>query len=219
MTQWTTEAVFFDLDGTLADTAPDLRAAMNRLLAEEERPTIPLARFRPHVSGGAPAMLGAAFGAKPEDPGYAELRLRFLDHYEAAPCAETRLFPGVPELLDALDARGIAWGIVTNKTERFTRLVAAALGLDARAACIVSGDAVPRPKPAPDPLLHACALAGIAPARSSYVGDDLRDIQAAKAAGMRAVAAAWGYLGDGPPAGEWGADDIIERPGALLDLL
>ena len=213
------EAVFFDLDGTLADSAPDLHAAMNRLLAEEGRPAAPIASFRPHVSGGAPAMLGAAFGVTPEHHGYGALRLRFLDHYEAAPCVETRLFPGVPALLDALDARSIVWGVVTNKTERFTRRVAAALGLDTRAACVISGDTTPRPKPAPDPLLLACKLAGIAPRASAYVGDDLRDIQAARAAGMRAVAATWGYIGDGLPVSEWNADEIIDHPDALIGRL
>lgn len=213
------EAVLFDLDGTLADTARDLGAALNRLLVEEGRPALPLATIRPHVSGGAPAMLGLAFGIDKTDPGYAELRLRFLDHYEQAICVDTRLFEGIPELLATLSARGIAWGVVTNKTEQFTRQVVAALGLDASAACIVSGDSTPNPKPAPDPLLLACRLADIAPVNAIYVGDDPRDVQAGNAAGMDTIAVAWGYLGTGAPIDQWGATHVIDLPGDLMRIL
>jgi phosphoglycolate phosphatase len=164
-------------------------------------------------------MLGLAFGIARTAPGYEELRQRFLDHYQRAICVETRLFDGVPELLQTLAAQGIAWGIVTNKTRQFTHQVTAALGLDAGAACIVSGDSTPNPKPAPDPLLLACQLADVAPRNTIYVGDDLRDVQAGKAAGMSTVAVAWGYLGEGLPIAEWGADHIIDAPGELAQLL
>jgi phosphoglycolate phosphatase len=213
------KAVLFDLDGTLADSAADLHGAMNRLLAEEGRPPLALADFRPHVSGGAPAMLGAAFGMGTDHPDYAAFRLRFLDHYEAKVCVDTKLFPGVPELLAALDADGIAWGIVTNKTGRFTAQVAATLGLAERAACIVSGDTTARAKPAPDSLLHACELTGVATADTAYVGDDLRDVQAAHAANMPCIAAAWGYLGSGPAIADWGADAIAAQPRDVMELL
>ena len=214
-----TEAVFFDLDGTLADTALDLGGALNRLLAEEGRQARPLAALRPHVSGGARALLRVGFGLGPEDAAYPPMQKRFLDLYQANICNDTCLFPGMESLLTALEARGIKWGIVTNKVARYTDEVVRRLGLDQRAACVVSGDSAPRPKPAPDPLLLACQLAGVAAERCHYVGDDLRDVQAGKAAGMITVVAAWGYLGDGAPAESWGGDHIVIEPGQILDLI
>lgn len=212
-------AVLFDLDGTLADTARDLGGALNRLLAEEDRSPLPYADLRPHVSGGARALLRKGFGLTPDDPTYTHFQQRFLAHYEAAICAETILFEGVAELLEALDVRAIRWGIVTNKTQRYTLPLVEALGLKERAACIVSGDSTPRPKPDPAPLLLAARLAGARPAASLYVGDDLRDIHAGRAAGMGTVAAAYGYLGEGLPVKEWGADRIIDHPMEILELL
>lgn len=213
------DAVFFDLDGTLADTAPDLGGALNRLLLEEGRPALAMTTLRPYVSAGTRGMLHIGFGLAPADPAYAELQRRFLALYEASLCVATSLFDGMAPLLEALENQGIAWGIVTNKPERFTLPLAALLGLAGRAAAIVSGDSTPTPKPSPAPLLLACATAGVAPGQALYVGDDLRDVQAARAAGMRSVAALWGYLGDGLPVADWGADEIIEHPGDLLDLL
>jgi N-acetyl-D-muramate 6-phosphate phosphatase len=210
------EAVFFDLDGTLADTAPDLGAALNRLLAEQGRAQLPHAVLRPHVSAGARGLLRIGFGLVPEDPAYPSLHKRFLDIYENALCHETALFAGMGTLLDALEANGIAWGVVTNKPERFTLPLMAALGLATRAAAVVGGDTTARAKPDPLPLLHACSVAGVSATASAYVGDDLRDIQAGRAAGMVTFAAAWGYLGDGLPIGEWGADRMIDEPTALL---
>lgn len=214
-----TAAVLFDLDGTLADTARDLGGALNRLLAEEAQPPLPYADLRPHVSGGARALLRKGFGLTPEHPHYPRYQQRFLAHYEAAICAETVLFDGIAELLAALDERGIPWGIVTNKSQRFTLALTDALGLRHRAACIVSGDSCPRAKPDPAPLLLACRLAGAAPEASLYIGDDLRDIHAGRAAGMATVAVAYGYLGDGLPIGEWGADRIVATPEEILELL
>ena len=214
-----TEAVFFDLDGTLADTALDLGGALNRLLAEEGRQARPLAALRPHVSGGARALLRVGFGLGPEDAAYPPMQKRFLDLYQANICNDTCLFPGMESLLTALEARGIKWGIVTNKVARYTDEVVRRLGLDQRAACVVSGDSAPRPKPAPDPLLLACQLAGVAAERCHYVGDDLRDVQAGQAAGMRTIVAAWGYLGDGPSIEDWGGDHIVIEPGQILDLI
>ena len=159
------------------------------------------------------------FALEPGDDGYAELHQRFLAYYGDSLCVATTLFEGVPGLLASLEAEGIKWGVVTNKTSRYTLPVMATLGLGRRAACIVSGDSSPRPKPAADPLLLACTLAGALPARCLYVGDDLRDMQAARAAGMGAIAAAWGYLGDGLPLDAWGADAIIQSPGELTGLL
>jgi phosphoglycolate phosphatase len=214
-----TEAVLFDLDGTLADTATDLGAVLNRLRSEAGHAPLPAATIRPHVSKGVRGLLGLGFALAPGNDGYAELHQRFLVYYGESLCVATRLFGGIAELLDSLDAQGVMWGVVTNKTSRYTLPVMEALGLVRRAACIVSGDSSPRPKPAPDPLLLACTIAGAEPARCLYVGDDLRDMQAARAAGMGAVAAAWGYLGDGLPLEKWGADTIIQSPADLAGLL
>jgi phosphoglycolate phosphatase len=210
------EAVFFDLDGTLADTAPDLGGALNRLLREQGRAELPHAVMRPHVSAGARGLLRIGFGIAPDDASYPVLHKRFLDIYEAVLCEATTLFAGMDALLDELDAKGIAWGVVTNKPERFTLPLMEALGLASRAAAIVGGDTTARAKPDPLPLLHACGVAGVAATASIYVGDDLRDIQAGRAAGMRTFAAAWGYLGDSPQIGDWGADRTIDEPLALL---
>jgi phosphoglycolate phosphatase len=210
------EAVFFDLDGTLADTAPDLGGALNALRAERGLAALEMSVLRPHVSAGTRGMLGAGFGLKPEDAGYAPLAERFLQHYEQRLCVGTRLFSGIASLLDRLEALGIAWGIVTNKPQRFTVPLVEALGLTARSAATVSGDSAAKPKPAPDTLLLAARLAAVPPANAIYVGDDLRDIQAARAAGMRAIAAAWGYLGDGPGIAKWNADFIADHPHDIL---
>lgn len=210
------EAVFFDLDGTLADTAPDLGSALNRLLREQGCAEVPHAVLRPHVSAGTRGMLRVGFGIAPDDAAYPALHKRFLDIYELTLCEATTLFDGIDILLDELDARGIAWGVVTNKPERFTLPLMEALGLTMRAAAIVGGDTTARAKPDPLPLLHACTVAGVAASASAYVGDDLRDIQAGRAAGMRTFAAAWGYLGDSPPIDAWGADSTIAEPAALL---
>ncbi|MBK9595175.1 MAG: HAD-IA family hydrolase [Rhodocyclales bacterium] len=213
------DAVLFDLDGTLADTAADLGAVLNRLRSEAGQAPLPAATIRPHVSKGVRGLLGIGFALAPGDDGYAELHQRFLAYYGDSLCVATTLFEGVLGLLASLEAEGIKWGVVTNKTSRYTLPVMAALGLGRRAACIVSGDSSPRPKPAADPLLLASTLAGALPARCLYVGDDLRDMQAARAAGMGAIAAAWGYLGDGLPLDAWGADAIIQSPGELTGLL
>ncbi len=207
-----TQAVLFDLDGTLADTAPDLAGALNRLLVERERAPVPLALTRKHTSSGARGMIGAGFGITPEHPDYQALRDRFLALYESFICVDTTLFPGMGELLDQLEAAGLAWGVVTNKAERFTFPLLEKLGITARTRCIVGGDTTPRAKPHPDPLLHAAKLIDIDPRACVYVGDDLRDIEAAHAAGMRSVAACYGYLGDGEPPQRWGADLLIEHP-------
>ena len=212
-------AVLFDLDGTLADTAPDLGGAVNRLRARRDLPPLPIATLRPVASSGARGMLGVGFGMKPGEPGYDALRDEFLAEYEAALDVDSRLFEGVADCLAALHSRGLRWGIVTNKASRFTAPVVAGLGLAAKAAVVIAGDTTPHAKPHPAPLLEACARLGIAPADAVYVGDDLRDIQAAHAAGMPAIAAGWGYLGEAQDVLSWRADAVIATPLDLLALL
>jgi N-acetyl-D-muramate 6-phosphate phosphatase len=209
------QAVLFDLDGTLAHTAPDLALALNRLRAEEGLADLPLQAVQHVASAGARGMLNVGFGIAPGEPRFAELRDRFLEHYANAVCVQTSLFEGVPELLDTLEQRPLRWGIVTNKVMRFTEPLVAALGLAARAACVVSGDTTPRFKPAPDPLLHAAQAMQLAPRSCLYVGDDLRDIEAARAAGMSVIAAGYGYLSGGDPS-TWGADGVIAHPREVL---
>ncbi len=215
----TIRAVLFDLDGTLADTAPDLAEALNRLLAEHGRGPVPLERARPVTSSGARGMLRIGFGIDPQDPRYDGLKARFLDLYAERVCGETRLFDGIAELLGALESRGIVWGVVTNKPERFTVPLLEALALRARAACVVGGDTTGRAKPHPDPLLHAVRALGVEPPHCLYVGDDLRDVQAARAAGMSVVAAAYGYLGDEGDPRAWGADAVVAHPLEVLNHL
>lgn len=213
------EAVLFDLDGTLADTAPDLGGALNRLLEEQGLAPLPMPQMRPHVSGGTRALIRLGFQLSPEDTDYAALAQRFLAHYQAGLCVGTALFPGMAALLDALEARAVKWGVVTNKPQRFTLPLLECLGLKDRAACIVSGDSAARPKPDPAPLLLACTAAGVAPGKAIYVGDDLRDIVAGRAAGMRTVTAAYGYLGVAEPFESWQADAVIREPAEILGLL
>lgn len=210
----TPRAILFDLDGTLADTAPDLAAAVNRLREERDLAPAPYAQLRPFASAGARGLIGAAFGLTPADDGYETLRIAFLANYAAAIAVRSSLFDGVPELLEQLTARGIAWGIVTNKAARFTDVLVPLIGLD-HAGCIVSGDTTAHPKPHPAPLLEAAQRVSVLPEDCWYVGDDLRDIAAGKAAGMRTVAAAWGYCGQTEPHA-WEADAVLETPLALL---
>ena len=207
-----TQAVLFDLDGTFADTAPDLGAALNLLLAEAGQPPLPLSTLRPYVSPGVRGMLRIGFGMLPDHADYRSRYDRFLVHYRRALCAETRLFEGIAELVEQLEGQDIAWGIVTNKSQRFTLPLMDALGYARRAACIVSGDSSQRPKPHANPMLLACSLTGVAPADCFFVGDDVRDIAAGRAAGMTTVAALYGYLGDGGPVSEWGADHHAAHP-------
>ncbi len=213
------EAVLFDLDGTLADTALDLGAALNRLLMEEGRAPLLLEATRPHTSNGTRGLLNVGFGIAPGEAAYTDLARRFLDHYAASVCEHTVLFPGVAKLLDTLDERGVRWGVVTNKPHRFTVPLLEALDLNLRCACIISGDSTPRPKPDPGPLLLGCKEAGVRPQSSLYVGDDERDIVAGRAAGMITIAAAWGYLGVETHPEKWNAHVIIEMPTQVLDQL
>ena len=212
-------AVLFDLDGTFADTAADLARALNRVRVERGMAPIAPEVARPHTSAGARGLLKAGFGVNPGDEDYPALRERFLDFYEDELCVDTRLFDGIPEVLARIQARKLSWGIVTNKGKHFTEPLLKLLAVDHLAACVVCGDSTPHIKPHPAPLLHAASLLSLPPAACVYVGDDLRDIQAARAAGMPFLAAGWGYLGEGGDPASWGADAVLSRPLEILDLL
>lgn len=192
--------------------------AINAVRRDRDLAPVPLAQLRPHVSMGARGMIGAAFGRTPDDAEFPALRDAFLDHYAQAICVETTLFAGIPQLVAFLENRGIHWGIVTNKAARFTTPLSEALGVHLRAGCIVSGDTCARAKPYPDPLLHAAKLINTAPEDCMYVGDDVRDIQAARAAGMQSVAALYGFLGGSDPA-TWNAHHSINAPMEIVTLL
>lgn len=212
------KAVLFDLDGTLIDSAPDLGAAADRMRTERGLPSLPLEAYRPMAGAGARGMLGIAFGITPEHPGFAELKEEFFRNYEACMTERTRAFDGVAELIDALVARRLAWGVVTNKSMRFTGPLTRAMPLFASAGAVIGGDSTPHAKPHPAPLLEAARLLGLGAADCVYVGDDLRDVQAGRAAGMPTVAATYGYLGT-TDVSAWGADRHIQSPLALLPLL
>jgi len=212
------KAVLFDLDGTFADTAPDMARAINAVRGHHGMPALALTQLRPHVSNGARGMVAAAFDVKPGEANFTELREAFLIEYERAICVHSTLFDGMLETVTLLEQRNIAWGIVTNKITRHSAPLMRAFGVEMRAACIVSGDTCARAKPYPDPLLHAAKLMQIDPAHCLYIGDDLRDIQAAHAAGMRSVAALYGYLGDSDPQ-TWNATLSIQTPRDIIALL
>jgi phosphoglycolate phosphatase len=203
------EAVLFDLDGTLADTAPDMARTVNAMRTKRGLAPVAAESVRAHVSKGARGMICSAFGMTTEHPEFLPMREEFLDLYGRELCIDTVLFPGMHDVLDEFDREGIAWGVVTNKFERFARPILAALGVAERARAIVGGDTCARPKPFPDPLLFAAQQMGIAPESALYVGDDERDVQAARAAGMAVIVAGYGYLGDGKPPTEWNSDGIV----------
>jgi N-acetyl-D-muramate 6-phosphate phosphatase len=209
------EAVLFDLDGTLADTAPDMARTVNEMRARRGLAPVPAEQVRPFVSRGARGMIMSAFDMATDHPDFPAMREEFLDLYAVNLCVDTRLFPGMMKLLDGLEAENIAWGVVTNKFERFALPLMEGLGLGRRAAIVVGGDTCSRAKPFPDPLLHAAGTIGVAPMNTLYVGDDERDVQAARAAGMPVVVAGYGYLGDGPPPSMWNADAIVNSPAEL----
>ena len=182
-------AVLFDLDGTLIDSAPDLGAAADRMRVARGLPSLPLERYRPMAGAGARGMLGVAFGMTPDHPEFAALREEFFSNYERCMTERTYAFEGVPELIAQLLDRGLAWGVVTNKSMRFAGPLTRGMSLFATAAAVVGGDSTPHAKPHPEPLLEAARRLGLPPGRCVYVGDDERDVLAGRAAGMSTVAA------------------------------
>ncbi len=213
------DAVLFDLDGTLIDSAPDLAGAANELREAHGLPALPYECFRPMVGSGARGMIGVAFDIGPQHESFLGLRDDFLRRYELRMTQQTRIFDAVLPVLEALERRCTKWGIVTNKATRFTDPLVRSLGLHLRAATVIAGDTTPHSKPHPAPLLEAARRVGLTPSQCIYVGDDVRDVQAGHAAGMATAVAGWGYLGAGEPIEAWGAEYIARKPADLLNLL
>lgn len=212
-------AVLFDLDGTLIDSAPDLGAAADQMRLARGLPSLPFELYRPMAGAGARGMLGVAFGLSPLDAGYDALRDEFFVNYAACMTQRTAAFEGVHELIEQIRLRHLHWGVVTNKATRFTDPLTRSMPLFASAGAIVSGDTTPHAKPHPEPLLEAARRMRVAPEQCLYVGDDERDVVAGNAAGMKTVAANYGYLGNQAEVGTWGAHAQINSPLELLHLL
>ena len=212
------QAVLFDLDGTFADTAPDLGYAVNLMRKARNLPPVPEEKTRPVTSSGARGLLGAGFGITPDHADYLAKRDEFLNLYEANLCRETCLFDGMAELINSLEARQLTWGIVTNKAERFALPLMKLLGYSTRSACVIGGDTTGKMKPHPEPLYAAAKAIQIAPEHCLYVGDDERDIQAGRAAGMKTIAVRYGYLNGSDPAA-WGADAVVDKPLNIMNYL
>lgn len=216
----TLEAVFFDLDGTLVDTAPDFVVILNRMMREAGQAELPPEVIRKQVSNGAGALVTLGFGMARGEPGFNRHLEHLLDLYSGHLDVETRLFPGMAEVLAELQRRDIAWGVVTNKPERFARPVLAGLGLMDSISAVVCPDNVTLRKPDPESLFLACRQAGVVdPANCLYVGDHVRDVEAGHRAGMTTVACTFGYIADGDDPGNWGAEYVIDRAGELLPLI
>jgi phosphoglycolate phosphatase len=213
------QAVLFDLDGTLVDSAPDLGAAADKMRVARGLPSLPLSEYRPMAGAGARGMLGVAFGMTPEHADFPVMREEFFQNYEQCMTQRTHVFDGVAELVSQLQQAGLLWGVVTNKASRFTDPFTQSLPLFASASAVVSGDTTPHAKPHPAPLLEAARRIGIAPRHCVYVGDDERDIVAGKAAGMATVAATYGYLGSQADVLRWKADATVDAPLQVLLLL
>ena len=213
------DAILFDLDGTLIDSAPDLGAAADKMRIDRGLPSLPLAHYRPMAGAGARGMLEIGFGMTPEHPDFLTMREEFFVNYERCLTARTFAFEGVNQLIADLLARNFKWGVVTNKSARFTLPLTGQMPLFASAGAIISGDTTPHAKPHPEPLFEAARCLQVDPARCVYVGDDERDIIAGNAAGMATVAATYGYLGKVADTATWSAHAHIDSPLALLQLL
>lgn len=211
------QAVLFDLDGTLIDSAPDLAGACQDMRTERGLTPVAYELLRARVGSGARGMVAAGFESSPGDPGYDALREEFLRRYELRMMRDTHIFAGVAPMLAEVTQRGLPWGIVTNKVARYAEPIVSWLAL--HPGTIVCGDTTPKAKPHPAPLLEAARRLGVPPANCIYVGDDMRDMQAGRAAAMGTVAAAWGYLGVDDPVSAWNADHVIEAPGDLIAIL
>ena len=212
-------AILFDLDGTLVDSAPDLGAAVDQMRVDRGLPSLPLETYRPMAGAGARGMLGIAFGVLPSDPDFGELKEEFFANYERCLTQRTYAFEGVNALIESIIGRGLCWGVVTNKSSRFTDPLTQAMPLFQSASTVISGDTTPHAKPHPEPLFEAARRMGLQPSRCLYVGDDERDIVAGLAAGMGTIAATYGYLGSKADVTAWGAHAQINSPLGLLQFL
>ncbi len=212
-------AVLFDLDGTLIDSAPDLGAAVDKMRVQRGLPSLPLEQYRPMAGAGARGMIGIAFGITPEHADFEAMKEEFFVNYENCMTERTRIFEGVHDMIAALVSQGLPWGVVTNKSSRFTDPLTSAMPLFATAGAIVSGNTTPHAKPHPEPLFEAARRLSVDPARCVYVGDDERDIVAGLAAGMGTVAATYGYLGQQTDIARWNAHLHIDSPIKLLNYL
>ncbi|QOF83392.1 phosphoglycolate phosphatase [Pseudomonas citronellolis] len=219
MTAMQLRAVLFDMDGTLLDTAPDFIAVCQAMLAAHGRPPIDAQRIADVVSGGARAMVAATFDMDPEADGFETLRQEFLDRYQDHCAVYSRLYDGMPELLESIERANLIWGVVTNKPVRFAEPIMQQLGLAERSAVLVCPDHVTNSKPDPEPLLLACSQLGIDPAQVLFIGDDLRDIESGRAAGTKTAAVRYGYIHPEDNPAHWGADVIVDHPRDLLAVL
>ena len=213
------QVLLFDLDGTLVDSAPGLADTANDLRASRGLPSLPYAALRPGAGSGARGMLAVAFDLRPGDAGYDLLRDEFLDRYPFRMLEKARLFDGVRALITRIETAGLRWGIVTNKAIRFAEPLCAAMGLVPHAGALVGGDSTPHTKPHPAPLIEATRRLCVPSAVCGYVGDDERDMRAGRAAGMRTIAAAWGYLGHDAVINEWPADYVAAAPDGVLKII
>ncbi len=210
------EAVFFDLDGTLIDTAPDMGGALNRLLTNHRRPTLSAQQIRPNVSAGANVLINLGFGGVLSDEDLLPLRQEYLQIYSECLACESRLFSGMESTLATIEGKKIPWGVITNKPGWLTEPLLGQLDLLHRCVCVVSADTCAKRKPHPMPMHHACDLAGVKPENCIYLGDDIRDVEAGNAAGMMTIVAGYGYITKGESISNWRADGCIGNPRELL---
>jgi 2-phosphoglycolate phosphatase len=209
--------VLFDLDGTLVDTAPDLMCCLNMALARHGFAEVSHEGVKPFISFGARAMIAASLSESVDTRIEEELLVTMLDYYEHHIADHSTFFAGIEDTLSLIETQGLKWGVVTNKRERFTNPLMAALNLTGRASCIVSGDTTAYAKPHPEPMLAACSLAGVKPEHCVYIGDASHDIAAGKNANMKTLAARYGYLKPGDRPETWGADAVLESPAQITD--
>ncbi len=208
------DLVLFDFDGTFADTSHDMIAALNRVRQAESLPDMPYDLLRPHVSGGTPALIGLGFDLTPSDPQYEGLRQKFLGYYEQDLCRHTALFPDIADILESCRNTEVKWGIVTNKPEHMTVQILRDMEVEG-AACVIGGDTLEKRKPHPEPVLHACEIAGVAPGATVMIGDAERDIASARAAGVRSIAVTYGYIPSDEDPGNWGAEILVHSPSEI----